>query len=1695
MRRKTGIALGLLAALTLVGMLKGGAIGEGATEPETITYRSKDTKAEIGTAENPFTVLEIVPSEEMAAVGYLISGCEPTDIATNTNAMVNYRTLYGDYDALSHTYGSNGIAQVDDSIHCVFKEDFPEDLGYGASDENKVLNSAADKLHFGQFGYFEHVDADQGKYNYVPADEINNIAGHFVPAAGGDYKWVPLISYEQTEGNVPPENNIGTYYLTGNVYTEQELNTADDSNAYYAFEEGTSGDVFYGISLVTDLDSARPENNQDVALSEDKIGSAEDMVGSRYYQDRYEEKYYTYVSYEILHKNQLIQTLFPTCENPEEFVSQVVTVTPEQLKGNNVTADENIIKDADMIVIHDSNVAAPVNTAVSPLAGGYATDFTSLDIDGDCFNALIHKQASGNPAMMWMDSSAMAMASTNLGRLYAVLNHMSAKYYYNVYCNSQESDAEGNPLWQAEKNPNEDGTYNLPTQTGTFLGASSFVLNWDGTGDFLSKVIPVELKLSDDANTTILSAVSKMYAASRGMTYDAESQVVTPLKSQLNILELEPIAKFIYGEDGWRSYYLDMIPDDFVGTSANLADDVHVTAMATYEFNGKIEDLNSTYDMILIGAEQDETNGLNGYNDTALGHLAYTTVGDLVSTDDGTVYFDDYDRFVNGCDFQFNVLTNQQEQCKKNNFHWLSGRVDLWNNRPSQSASFIGSNKGSDIAQCNTRYSGTDVTEKKYEELMDFALKNPIIVDGKLYKDSGEVDDAFVDESSFVYYLAKVGTISYHEGQPLIKRYADVRRDADAVYANRVLETSCELVFSAETGIPNANQGENGKPVAYTYQEKDADKKTIDKGTISNNNQKDEDNNNVLRYHFTLYGDADASYKVKLWIDSNGNGSFEEDEWKEDLRIVDTTVEDIEPPVVDQSKGETLQAGHTYTVTRILPHTEVGMLPWKIQVYNTETSSIRDSEIGYTRIAGVDKTTVNVLQMNLTSQDDMNKNEETGINFADDTSSVGNRFQEYLDGVDDYDINVTFLENEDFYNLYGKDNKVEAWTEYLMGYDMLILGFGDMASFSDNEVFLEGFKEFVDAGKSVILSHDMVYDKSFAYPDAGFEFNWGWEFSENRDSCWAVDEETSAYLRELSGQVQRYFAIDTTTMQPIGSYSSTYSRGNKISMMPKSDLEVAYMYRWHSNFIGGYWEFKPDASMYCWMDQSDYRYRLPGVREYVCNLMDNSIRTMAFASRVKSSDKIDRVITNPSNNNTNVPKSDLAWTDSCITTTVKVANKGQITTYPFTMDDTITVGQTHAQNYRLDLESGETSGFDSRFDVNGEFPEWEDVPKTDGSWWTDAPDKNKGTILYERGLAYGYAEANEAGAANRNGGAFSGLQVTVEQEDGVSQNYQVKYLTVADDGSINLNPQIEGLLPGDYTFYLGSDGFSSTNINNLNTNPYWNDDMIWGKMIMHITDGPDVAEFSLDVDAIARWNRQNPLDITKVNNVVACLYGLSSTNGTPPSYASKDTDSFVLSLGTKKTDGAIVWYNLSNGVGDSTDIYSAKDGDSANNYYIYTRGNVTYTGLGHSGDMTDDEIRLFINTMISSYRSIPAAPYPTCVNEDVIRNGKVYTLYGEENGGEVMKDITVSLKVNDDSVQSNYQNYTMTVKDGEGNIVHEASGLANGEITSYVVKKDDLQEKQSLTYTATLEATGKNDKKSKQQITIRVMTMPLFGLD
>lgn len=66
--------------------------------------------------------------------------------------------------------------------------------------------------------------------------------------------------------------------------------------------------------------------------------------------------------------------------------------------------------------------------------------------------------------------------------------------------------------------------------------------------------------------------------------------------------------------------------------------------------------------------------------------------------------------------------------------------------------------------------------------------------------------------------------------------------------------------------------------------------------------------------------------------------------------------------------------------------------------------------------------------------------------------------------------------------------------------------------------------------------------------------------------------------------------------------------------------------------------------------------------------------------------------------------------------------------------------------------------------------------------------------------------------------------------------------------------------------------------------------------------------------------------------------------------------------------------------------------DARNNYLVYSYGNVLYAGLGHSEAVTEDEVRLFVNTLVGAYRQLPEGAGIVVDNTDAKRKGKEYYL-------------------------------------------------------------------------------------------------------
>lgn len=89
----------------------------------------------------------------------------------------------------------------------------------------------------------------------------------------------------------------------------------------------------------------------------------------------------------------------------------------------------------------------------------------------------------------------------------------------------------------------------------------------------------------------------------------------------------------------------------------------------------------------------------------------------------------------------------------------------------------------------------------------------------------------------------------------------------------------------------------------------------------------------------------------------------------------------------------------------------------------------------------------------------------------------------------------------------------------------------------------------------------------------------------------------------------------------------------------------------------------------------------------------------------------------------------------------------------------------------------------------------------------------------------------------------------------------------------------------------------------------------------------------------------------------------------------------------------VVWYCLAAGTTVSTyeqNYFDSVANDVRNDYYIYNKGNVTYSGMGHmqwgsaenSVILPDYEIQLFINTFVAAYRAAAVGVKVEVVNDD-----------------------------------------------------------------------------------------------------------------
>lgn len=1302
-----GILLGLIAQSGGVSALAT-SLNIGTTKATDLKAKT-DPSAEWGTDANPFTVLEIVPSHEEAQIGYFIPGCEPVNMEKAKYSM----DMKGNFTS---TLGT--IYDVSDVTVYAFYDQIPskeanEYLSVYVNDGNSVYHTREDVvyentwLNYGQWrstwnteysqkGDYIQVEAGQGNFN-VNADSYK-----YVGESQGDYIWVP----------------------------------SDNGS------------------------TVRTQNNGDLFA-------------------------YSYIKYK--HKDEFIDIVFDGAKS-SSFQTQVITMTPSELEGNldiidvadliTIHPGSGDYKGLAQIyyALNDNGDTATTIPDVGPTFWDKGKDLTYNEV-----MRITERMASDNPAALILDKGSMfagsdAQKEYNCHKLlYMVLMYQPSvfwntfKNYLTPYTGKDGSlkvkytkggttgEYPTSEFWGIEET-SEQWTYGGTTygsvrnpflfnpESGACMIDQVRYYNINGGGtDIFDKIFTYDsacqmlqnllnggdIKKTDmssnglwtnnitsdafeDDDTSSLSYI-------RAVKYILQQPSYTP---KLRILEIEPCDQYIYGSQGWKTYYQSLFPwyHPQSGEASWLDDEnlIEVTTMPTWEFIGSTgqydydakdangnwkrlstessDDLIAKYDLIIIGSKQDASNGLNGYNKYKNGHsdssvdlknLIYVSVGGTLNNDNMTEW----------------------SQTKYSEY------MDI-------------------------RYSGNDITLKKLLELEDFLKAGkPIVVDSGLYKD-GVVDTDKVDCDSKLYDLltwkdtGKTSDGSDRNAQENIFVHGSI---PTAKMKSLISKNTCRIEFyeagyPVEYGYTTYEDLNNGERMSYNY----AGKSDTAEGVIVNEIYQGKNSNGTatLTYHFYIAGNASDTYNAYLNIDLDGDGVYggslkehsEVDNMNTSMGYAgtkeayayDTTEQALYLTIYDEKwnkLGTTnpnshdfrpLEANTEYYATRNIPSSQQGIIPWKLEVQSRTNEYLRSSAIDYTAVYNKDnQEKIMVLQMSLRGSMDSDnfvkkdmwghsssftaftkdsivvKSGESYQDFEARRISNGGipetnsqlynqmsnnqkqtvaKFETYLEPVQEFDVTIQFMFNKDWYQLFGvtKDSGPEYeqalanWKAFLSEYDMLVFGFVDQNCFTNDTVFAEGVKDFVAQGKSMMLSHDTISGTDLK--TIGTTKN---EYGKY-----------NAWLRSIAGQRRAYF-----NKQANGTYEKSYTdvkvNGNTITNVSNTNLNDTNK----RNYLG-MWSAAIDGDF---VDKDAYKEY--NGNYYANEWPDNSTFMGLYAQKQHSSSIADRVSTNGASLS-------VGWAnkDSWSTSFVKLTNNGQITSYPYKLDDVIEVLQTHTQYFQLDLE-------------------------------------------------------------------------------------------------------------------------------------------------------------------------------------------------------------------------------------------------------------------------------------------------------------------------------------------------------------------------------------------------------------------------
>lgn len=1155
-----------------------------------ITETLKQWKNQVDNAD--FVALEIVPSESLGELGYLVSGQEPID------------TVWASMDGKAEEIGklSNQSGKEDSVIvkttsvdDATYKEYVKKYVDSGLMTEEELAMKLGVTLT-------EDQSNDTGKVEETETNENNKPESTDEP------------------GTEPEEK---TEYKFKNAINQDKLKAALESNGIEADK----------ITVIT----ATPEQlNDAIKANDDTFNSVLKNVGMFYFtlgKSSSKAKSDLYYSYPKDGKKK---------EKPETIA--------ESFLDNDISwavAEALFEQVGDLKTIGERKNAAPAAFIMDSEIYNTALDKgTSIQTHQYKLNRTDKKLESCDS----LETMHATKGSTNnLYKLYLMTMFRDPVEFYNLFV-KQHEDVNGN-----KQKAITEGSYNLEknNEAKTAWSIYSFLpcrgesstdrkdvsensgnekywnymgitleqknsmvqgstLSWDSAKSYIQEL---NANIYDSSNNQY-KYLSKVFEDKKISSMSASNVLGYQLsylpkqkaeKTEFKVLNLEPCADY-NSQEQLNAIFSGLLP---YSEWDSLKFDI--TQMTTAEFIGNLDSLTTEYDFIYVGDNvgklyvssgvDDYGKKMTNYNDNSMDGLIYTHVGDVVRTK----------VTHSGASFLLNGL-NTNAKVSESGFEQIRSGEETY------------------------RYSGNDITKIKKEQMEKFLKAgHAIVFADRLYNQAEQKPiDTYIDKDNC--NLRKLMELKTYDksSQSYEKIMINTKsfRGLDTKQANQITNAITKAKPSLEI---------TSKPGDYIE-------------TWSGNSLvlKDQVNSGKLTFTFRINDedfntDSSIRYTAKLYVDTDADGDYSD-------------------PEEYVGKTSSIKPNRSVNLSRPLNQRLRGVICWKLEVSNNKNQDIVLEQKGYTSVHDEDgaKVKIRILQI----QSDDNKGVTNWVKdnvnnwnleklFYDASTS---KFYKYMHALDSkYDITIHTVSMNDYSvikswkpsSTHGNGiNKTFKLKEINEDYDMLIFGFGD--SYSDVNMTSDAInhtQEFINAGKSVLFTHDLT--------------------SQINNPRYTYTDQKTAWCETSTGARFNVFFRDVMGMNRFGVYPPSNFKTN-LGTWDSSNNQLSSLYGQVKSRID-----KQTSDITSRSQKQGYTYS--ALMQYAT--MPGNANSGTWGNNGPFS-----------NLKLHTAKSTLDFPsveNGYETTKVSKCNDGQITKYPYSIKDQISVAKTHGQYFQLNMEDKE----------------------------------------------------------------------------------------------------------------------------------------------------------------------------------------------------------------------------------------------------------------------------------------------------------------------------------------------------------------------------------------------------------------------